>query len=373
MMIKLAAPQIGDEECEAVTRVLRSGNLVQGEEVRAFEGRLAQFIGAPYAAAVSSGTSALYISLAALDVGPGDAVFLPAFTFPATANVVELRGARTVLVEVDPQTYCVTGALLRAALETFRGPERPRAAIPVHEFGAPCDMGEVGRVARGAGLAVVEDAACALGTTSAGHHVGTFGALGCFSWHPRKGITTGEGGAVVTSESRLDERARWFRNHGMVDGGAGPHELVAPSLNLRMTDVQAALGSVQLGRFPDWLRLRSQIADGYAEAIRDEPLLRPPAAVPGHAWQTYMVVLSRSVSREQVIEAMRRRGVETGIGAYGLHLLAYYRKKYGFRPDDFPAARELHEQGLAIPLHAGLTSEEVARVRAALRESLREA
>lgn len=361
-MIRLAAPQIGDEECEAVSNVLKSGFLVQGESVRRFEARIARYVGTRFAAAVSNGTAALYVSLMALGIGPGDAVFVPAFTFPATFSVVELRGARPVLVDVDPETYCMTPSGLRGAVDQWKGSERARAVVPVHEFGAPCDMTEIMGVARKHGLRVIEDAACALGSYHEGYHVGTFGATGCFSWHPRKGITTGEGGSVVTSDPDLHDRVLSLRNHGLSGPDSGTADLVAPSLNFRMTEFQAALGREQLRRFPRWLATRKRLAGSYLSRLRNVPGLRLPKALDGHSWQSFMVVLPRSSRRDAMEEALRRRNIESGLGAHAIHMLSYCRKKYEYERDDFPVAAELYQWGLALPMHARLTGGDVETV-----------
>ncbi len=369
-MIRLAAPDMGEEEIDSVARVLRSGFLVQGERVAEFEGRLARFIGAPYVAAVSNGTAALYVALGALDIGPGDTVFVPAFTFPAAYSAVELRGARPVLVDVDPTTYCVTAGALKRAIEGHTGREHPRAVIAVHEFGAPCEMAKLDAVARTHDLSMIEDAACALGTTSEGRHVGTFGALGSFSWHPRKGITTGEGGAVTTSDPALHERVLALRNHGLRAGVTGETDLVSPSLNFRLTEFQAALGTAQLARFPAWLQTRRVLAAAYLDRLKGTRGLRLPAAVEGHAWQTFMVVLGPGIDRHAVQRDLHEKGVEAGMGAHAIHLLTHARQKHGYRREDFPVAAELFERGLAIPIHQGVTKANAATVCDALEASL---
>ncbi|MGQ0798265.1 MAG: DegT/DnrJ/EryC1/StrS family aminotransferase [Methanobacteriota archaeon] len=369
-MIQLAQPQIGREECDEVSRVLRSGRLVQGTRVLRFERSIARFIRARWVAAVSSGTSALYVALGAMGIGPGDAVFVPAFTFPATFSVIELRGARPVLVDVDPTTYCMTAVGLRRAVEEFNGRERRRAVLPVHEFGCPCEMSDLVRVAGDMQLHIIEDAACAIGTTFRGRHVGTFGAFGCFSWHPRKGITTGEGGAIVSADSNLHARVAALRNHGLEEGDAGTSDLSAPSLNFRMTEFQAALGSIQLRRLPRWLQIRRALARLYLSRLRDLEDLRLPADVQGHSWQTFMAILPHGIPRIAVRKKLRAKGIEASFGAHAIHMLSYCRKRYGYRPSDFPVSAELYERGLAIPLLQGLSREDVLAVCSALTKSL---
>ena len=225
-MIRLIIPEIGDEEVQAVSAVLRSGYLVQGKHVEDFEHRVAAFVGVKHAVAVSSGTAALHVALAALDIGPGDDVLVPDFTFPATANVVALLGATPVLVDVDPATFNTTADLLRPAITP-----RTKAIMPVHLFGQPAEMQPILDLAAEHGLAVVEDAACALGALYHGRPCGSLGQLGCFSFHPRKVITTGEGGMIVTDDDALAERLRLLRNHGMAKH-AGRHPFCAARLQL---------------------------------------------------------------------------------------------------------------------------------------------
>jgi len=370
-MIRLTEPRFGEEEINAVTAVLKSGMLVQGKQVAAFEKALAEYMGAEFVVAVSSGTAALHLALAALGIGPGAAVLVPAFTFPATANVVELQGARPVLVDVDPATYCLTPLGLEQAIKAWKGPERLRAVIPVHEFGAPCDMEGIVAVARDAGIAVVEDAACALGTRYGGHHVGLFGEVGCFSWHPRKAITTGEGGAIVARTFTMYRRLTLLRNHGMERRDDGTTDFILPGFNYRMTEFQAVLGKVQLNRFDETLAIRKKLVDLYRQELAHIYNLRLPSEVPGHSWQTFMVVLPKGTERRQLISVLRNQKIETNLGAQALHMLSYYHKRYGFVPADYPVAAELFERGLALPLHPGLTEEDVGMVASALKGALK--
>ena len=369
-MIRLVEPQIGEEEFRAVREVLSTGMLIQGKRVAEFEAVLAEFMGATQVLAVSSGTAALHLALAALGIGPGDAVFVPAFTFPATANVVELQRARPVFVDVDPETYCITEATLREAIRTWAGPERPRAVMPVHEFGAPCPMDDIMSVAREFGLVVIEDAACALGTVYHGRHVGTLGEIGCFSWHPRKAITTGEGGAVVTQDAKLHDRVSLLRNHGMQRNGDGMVDFVAPGFNYRMTEFQAVLGTSQLRRFEQALAARRSLAVLYRCELSGVPGLRLPADIPGHSWQTFMIVLPEGVRRKAVIAHLHSNGIESNLGAQALHLLSYYGEKYGYYRQQYPVAAELYERGLALPIHGALSQKSGAFIAAAIKEAM---
>ncbi len=357
-MIRLARPSIGPEEIAAVTSVLESGMLVQGEIVARFEREIAALVGCEHAVMTSSGTAALHVALLALGIGRGDAVFVPAFTFPATANVVELVGARPVFVDVDPRTYCMTAASLERAIDAWDGVERARAVMPVHEFGAPCGR-DVFESSHARDLLVVEDAACAFGTRVGARHAGTLGNVGCFSWHPRKAITSAEGGCLVTDDAELARLARLLRSHGLERSASGAFDLSLPGFNYRMTEIHAALGLVQLGRHERWLAVRRELALRYRANLASSPHLELPADVEGHAWQTFMVVLPSAVDRDRVIGLLLEEGVETNLGAHALHCLAFYRDRYGLDRGAHPVATRLFERGLALPAHPGLEPSDV--------------
>ena len=367
-MIRLTEPDISSKELDAVCEVLKSGMLVQGKQVEAFEQDLGRYMEAQYVVACSSGTAALHLSLLAMGVGRGDAVFVPAFTFPATVNAVEHVGAKPILVDVDPKTFCITPEGLDEALGAWNGPENPRIVIVVHEFGAPCEMDRIITLSNEAGLSVVEDAACALGSRYKEQHVGTFAATGCFSWHPRKAITTGEGGAVVTSDEELYLRLTMLRNHGMKKKSDGTIDFVVPGFNYRLTNFQAVLGLTQLKRFPKRLTDRNNLAGVYLRELAEVPGLRLPLEIEGHTWQTFMVVLPDGVKQAEIIAKLRQQGIETNIGAQGIHMLSYFRNRYGYKKNNYPVAAELFEQGLALPLHPLLTENQIVMISNSLKE-----
>lgn len=369
-MIRLSVPNIGDAECQAVERVLRSGQLVHGEEGERFEQELAAYLGVEDVVVVTSGTSALHLALVALGIGPGDAVIVPDFTFPATANVVELVGARPVFVDVDPRTYNMTPEGLRAAIEAWQGPERLRAVMPVHEFGCPADMTGIMAIASAHGLKVVEDAACALGATHEGRMAGTIGDAGCFSFHPRKALTTGEGGAIATHDRDIAHRLRQLRNHGMERSPNGI-EFVLPGYNYRLTNFQAALGRVQLTKFAGWLEARRTLKRVYDECLAKVADLSLPADVPGHSWQTYMVVLPDGCDRAEVIAMLRSAGIEANMGAQSVVSQPYYRQRYGFTMENWNSVK-LFKQGLALPFFEAIEPEQLREIAAALAAALPE-
>jgi dTDP-4-amino-4,6-dideoxygalactose transaminase len=346
-MLKLSQPNISEEAIAAVAEVLRSGQLVHGAESDAFERELADYLGCDEVVLVSSGTAALHIALLALDIGPGDAVIVPDFTFPATANVVSITGARPVIVDVDSETYTLDVKQLEQVVCKWSGPERLRAVIPVHEFGRVADMVEINRIAKAYGLLVVEDAACALGASQAEHKAGTLGDLGCFSFHPRKTLTTGEGGAISTNNPRLAQRLRRLRNHGMERNQDGMN-FFEPATNYRLTNFQAALGRAQLPKLDSWISNRTRLASAYLELLKPlqaRGLLYLPFQLSGHSWQTFMVVNTSGQPRSQIIHSLRQAGVEANLGAQSLSVLGIY----GGSEQTAPCGGNLFREGIALP------------------------
>ncbi|HEY4621255.1 MAG TPA: DegT/DnrJ/EryC1/StrS family aminotransferase [Gaiellaceae bacterium] len=346
--IRLARPDVGEAELQAVSEVVASGQLTMGPKVAELEAAVARAVGTAHAAAVSSGTAALHLALLALEIGPGDEVIVPAYTFPATANAVELCGARAVLVDVDPDTFVVDPAAVAAAV----GP-RTRAVVAVHLFGRPVEW-EALQTAVPQEVVLVEDAAGALGARYRGTRCGALGVVGCLSFHPRKIVTTGEGGAVTTDEAGLDAAVRRLRHHGW----AAPGDMPAPGFNYRLPDLLCAIGIPQLARLEELLAARERVAGWYSERL--EHLVLTPRAAEGdrHGWQAYVVQLDR---RDEALRALREDGIEAQIGTWALHRLGAY-------PDQgpFPGADRAFERALALPFSTTTTEVEVERVCAVL-------
>ena len=368
-MLRLCRPQISPKAVDAVVRVLQSGNLVQGIEVQSFEAELAEYLGCEQTILVSSGTAALHLALMAIDIRPGDAVLVPDFTFPATGNVVSQLGARVVLVDVDPNTYTLDLLALERQLRSWSGPERLRAVMPVHEFGAPVAMDRLMTLAERFKLKVVEDAACALGARYQGRRLGTWGELGCFSFHPRKTLTTAEGGLLSTNNSALADRLRALRSHGMVrsDGQVRFNQI---GLNYRLTDLQAALGRHQLPNLDKWIARRRELAELYRSKLADlaeKGHLRLPLDLLGHSYQTFMIVLASRYQRSEVIQRLAGMGIEANLGAQSLSELGLY----GTQPTHLISS-ELYRHGVAIPLHESLRDEDALQIVAALKKILAE-
>jgi len=346
--IRLARPDVGAAELAAVGEVIATGQLTMGPKVGEFEAAVAGVVGTAHAAAVSSGTAALHLALLALEIGPGDEVIVPAYTFPATANVVELCGARAVLVDIDPDTFDIDPSAVAAAVTS-----KTRAVMAVHLFGRPVDWAAL-QTAVPQDVPLVEDAAGALGARYRGTPCGALGVAACLSFHPRKIVTTGEGGAVTTDEAALDAAVRRFRHHGWATLGDMP----SPGFNYRLPDLLCAIGIPQLARLEELLAARERVARWYTERL--EHFVLTPSAADGdrHGWQAYVVQLDR---RDEALAALRAAAIEAQIGTWALHRLEPYRPQGAF-----PGADRAFERALALPFATTTTEAEVERVAAVL-------
>lgn len=376
-LVRLARPAFGPEDSAALAAVLDSGHVLAGPQVARFEARLAEQLGSPHVVAVSSGTAALHLALLALPVRRGTAVVLPAYTFPATLNAVLHAGLRPVLVDIDPSTFNVDEDRCQQTLAASR---EPVVFLPVHEFGLPAPMDALANTLAAGRHLVVEDAACAIGSSMsvAGlqHAAGAWGTIGCLSFHPRKVLTTAEGGALATADPVLADRLRLLRNHGMVRRPGEPVTVFeASGLNYRLSDLHAALGNRQLDILPDLLADRRRIAEAYlqrfapddgGESRRVPGLLLPriPRGVQPN-WQSFVVRLPRGRDRDSTIHALLARGVEVAAGAHALHVQPAYRRLPGF-DHPFPGALDAFERAIALPMPWQLTDSELDRVVDAL-------
>lgn len=364
--IWLARPYTDEAEIDEVRAVLASGYLTQGPKVAEFEALIAERVGARHAFAVTSATTALHLSLVALGIGPGDEVLVPDFTFPATANVVVQQGAVPVLVEIDLDTFGVNAADLERKITA-----RTRAIMPVHAFGLSADMGSVMEIADRHGLAVIEDAACALGASYRGRPCGSIGTAGCFSFHPRKSITTGEGGMIITGDDALAARITLLRSHGGIRE-RGRFSFEAAGFNYRLSDILAAVGVAQVRKLDKLLDARRRVAGWYDRALAGTSGLRLPV-VPEwgeHTYQSYVVLLDPALDRDAVIEQLRGEGVESTLGTYALHAQPYFSRTLRMRPGDLPNSFRAFTSSLALPLHAGLEQGDVDYVAERLRSAI---
>lgn len=375
MTIPLARPWFDKADEQSVLETLRSGWVGPGPKVAAFEQHFAEYVGTPHAAAVSSCTAALHLAVLAAGFGADDEVLVPAFTWISTPNAVEHVGARPIFCDIDPVTFNIdmADAARRVTSQT-------RGIIPVHLFGLAADMDAVGDLARRRNLFVIEDAACALGCYYGDRHVGTLGDVGCFSFHPRKSITTGEGGMLTTGRQPLDVTFRSLRDIGSDRANYSPERAVqqllpdhdALGFNYRLTDLQAALGLTQLAKFNAILELRLDCARRYHELINGSTLaawLQPPTLPRGreHAYQAYVCRLKPPdddeatleqwhVRRNRLMQHLFEAGVATRPGTHAPHMLGYYRDKYRIRAADYPQSWRADWLTLAIPLYAQMTS-----------------
>lgn len=372
-VIDIAKPVLGDEEWQALREPLESGWLTQGPKVRAFEEAFALRHGVRYAVATTSCTTALHLALSALNVGPGDEVIVPAFTFVATANAVLYCGATPIFVDVRLDTYNIDSALVSAAVT-----DRTRAVIPVHLFGLCADIESL-RTAVPDRVAVIEDAACAAGSAYKGIPAGSLGLAGCFSFHPRKSITTGEGGMLTTDDEALAKRARTLRSHGASVSEEMRHHSRAPQVapafnvigyNYRMTDLQAAIGLVQLGKLDRFIAERRIWASWYGEQLGDLEWLNLPVCPDNctHGWQSFVARLrdDAPLKRNDLMARLQAMGISTRQGTHAVTELNYYRDRYDLRQKQFPNAAKLQEQTLALPLHNAMSPGDYERVSTAL-------
>ena len=374
-VVQISLPSTGEEEWQACREPLMSGWLTQGPKVAAFEKAFAARHQVNHALAVTSCTTGLHLALAALDIGPGDEVVVPAFTWVATANVVIYCGATPVFVDVDRETFNLDVAQVAA-----RVTPRTKAVIAVHLFGLCAEIDDL-RAVLPPGVAIVEDAACAAGASFKGKPVGSLGELAAFSFHPRKSVTTGEGGMVTTNDPELAERINQMRNHGATlseeQRHRGPQPYLLPEFdvlgyNYRMTDLQGAVGLVQFQKLDAFIDERARWAAWYREQLEGISWLRLPEAATGsrHGWQafvTYVDPQRAPMPRNELMEKLQAEGIATRPGTHAVHMLAYYRKRYGLRPADFPAARDCNDHSMAIPLHNRMTEDDYRYVADEIR------
>lgn len=363
--IPISLPVTGLEEWEAAKEPLLSGWLTSGPKVREFEQLFAEKHAVKHALAVTSATTALHLAMVALDVGPGDEVIVPAFTWVSTANVVLYCGAKVVFVDVDPTTFNICPKDLAKRIT-----DNTKAVIPVHLFGLCADMDAIKHVS--AGIPLVEDGACAAGAAYKGTPAGALGTIGCFSFHPRKSVTTGEGGMLTTNDDKIAELLGMLRNHGASvseeQRHRGPRPYILPDFNLlgfnyRMTDLQGAVGVTQLKKLDKFINERDVWAAWYKEQLKEIRWLRTPSCSPGykHGWQSFVTFVDESASpcsRNEIMEKLQERGIATRPGTHAVHMLSYYRDRFGYVPEDYPGARAASDFSMAIPLHNRMTHED---------------
>ncbi len=365
-MLRLNVPFSGEEEIAEIRQVLESGYLTQGPKVLEFENAVRAIVGSKHAFAMSSATTALHLSLVAMGIGHGDEILVSDFTYPASGNVIIQRGAIPVCVDVLPDTYAMDPADLARKITP-----KSKAIMVVHPFGLSADMDPILALANAHNLKVIEDAACALGSKYKGRFCGAIGDVGCYSFHPRKSITTGEGGMIMTEDSELAQKIICLRSHGGIRKEFYL-EFIEAGFNYRLSDVLAALGVAQLRRL-QWLidgkreraaQLRALLAGlkGFVEPV--EP------ADHFHTYQSFVIVLEDQYNRDQVIAKMRAAGVETTLGTYAMHAQPSFAKRYGTKPGDLPVSNRLQNQALTLPLYPQMTPADLELVARSLESAL---
>ena len=380
MQIPMAKPCFGEEEKEAVARVLESGWVVQGPRVAEFEKMVTESTKAKFAKASSNCTTALHLALLSSGIGPGDRVLVPSFTYVASANAIEYTGATPVFVDINPYTFNIEPQKIADYLEREQIQQSNiKAIMPVHLFGLSADMNPIMEIARQYKLCVVEDAACALGALYQNKHVGTFGTAGCFSFHPRKSVTTGEGGMIITNNEGIATVIESLRNHGASISDLARHQnagFLLPEFNVlgynyRMTDLQGAIGVEQMKKLPYIVAKRIERAKIYDEQLKGVEYLQLPSAPEGceHVYQSYVTQIKNPTAktlslnelneiRNRIMFRLEERGIATRQGTHAVHTLGYYRQKYHLDYDSYPASLAADRLSITLPLYAQMTDEE---------------
>lgn len=364
--IQISLPVTGEEEWHATKEPLMTGWLTSGPKVAEFEKLFADRHQVKYAFAVTSATTGLHLALVALNVGPGDEVIVPAFTWVSTANVVLYCGATVVFVDVDPVTFNIDCDDLKKRITS-----KTKAIIPVHLFGLCADIDTIKKIAPN--IPIIEDGACAAGAGYKGKPAGSLGDIGCFSFHPRKSVTTGEGGMVTTNNAQLADLIGMLRNHGASiseeQRHKGPKPYILPDFNLmgfnyRMTDLQGAVGVVQIKKLDKFIDEREKWAAYYDKELSTIPWLRTPQfdkEINKHGWQSYVTYIDPKTSpntRNDLMEHLQQQGIATRPGTHAVHMLGFYATKYNIKPTDFPGAQAANDNSMSIPLHNRMSAED---------------
>ena len=387
MKVPITRPWFDDAEKNTIVKPLETGWVVQGPYVAEFEKKFAAFTGAKYAYATSNCTTALHLGLLALGIGPGDRVIVPSFTFIASANVVEYVGATPIFCDIDLTTYNIDVGQARRLLESDT--ERTiKAIMPVNLFGLCADLPAVMELAEEFDLKVIEDSACGLGGSIDGKHSGTFGHVGCFSFHPRKAITTGEGGMIVTDDPQIAERVVSLRDHGgtksdrerhLAKGGFALPDYNVVGYNYRMTDFQGAVGTCQMDKLQTILDTRRTLATKYDRDLSNSKNIRPPVIPQGYlsGYQAYVgmyingndtteltinTIDELGAERNKLMANLEESGISTRQGTHAVHIQGYYKKKYSLRETDYLNSYAADRLTIALPLFHGMSNKEYTYV-----------
>jgi len=369
--IPLTRPYFDEEEIEELKEVLDSGWVSQGPKTKEFEDAFAKYVGAKYAVAVTNCTAALHLSLLGIGIEKGDEVLVADFTHPATGHAVLYCGAKPVFIDVDPKTYNIDPGLIEEKIT-----EKTKAIIPVHTFGQPADMDPIMEIASDYGLRVIEDAACAHGAKYKGNFAGTIGDTGCFSFHARKGMTTGEGGMVVTDNKELAEEIRSLSVYGTVSAWDREKsdkfiipEFVKLGYNYKMSDISAAVGIVQLRRLNKLIEKKRTLARYWNEKLQDLELIEPPYCSEDvrHVYQSYVALVDKRINRNKLIERLRKEGIQTQIGTYACHIQPVYNSN-----QRCPNSLDIFNRSLSLPMYYKLREEDIDVATSILKKTMEE-
>lgn len=387
--LPITKPLFDNTEIELITEVLKSGWVVQGPKVAEFERLIAEFTGAKHAIATTSCTTALHLALVAAGIGPGDEVLLPSLTYVASANAIKYVGAMPVFVDVDPRTFTIGPHRLASIVRDRTGSGKLKAIMPVSLFGLCCDMNRINDLAKQNDLIVIEDAACGLGGYRQGHHAGREALAGCFSFHPRKAITTGEGGMIITDSQQLADLARSLRDHGASKSDLERHFQAGGSLlpefnqlgfNYRLTDIQGALGVAQMGKLEAILAERGRLAASYDTLLADQKDIVTPCKPSEyqHGYQSYVCLFrpptdmnapsawndiqASNKARNRLMASLEAEGISVRQGTHAVHTLGYYQASYRLADTDFPVSYMVDRLSITLPLFPGMTESDQQRV-----------
>lgn len=366
-MIRLNVPFTDDDELSEIKNVFGTGYLTQGPKTEEFEASVKALLGCRNAVATSSATAALHLALVGIGIEAGDEVLVSDFTYPASANVIIQTGANPVCVDVLPDTYAMDAMDMQS-----RVTKKTKAVIVVHPFGLSADMDLIKDIAQKHNIYIIEDAACALGSKYKGNYCGTMGDVGCFSFHPRKSITTGEGGMMITELDELATKAKILRSHGGIRREYY-FSFEEAGFNYKLSDISAAVGVAQLRKLRWIIEQRRDRAHRLGKMLGGIDCITLPHDPDDcfHTFQSYVITLDNNINRDKIIHRMRQRGVETTIGTYALHSQPVFNRKYQYKPGFLPVSHRLFCNSLTLPTSCNMTDEELVIVSESLKECLR--
>lgn len=356
-MLKVSHPQYSNKIKSEIDKILRSGNLTQGKYVNQLEKKIRNYFNTKYALALSSGTAALHLSLLAKNIKESDEIIIPAFSYIATANVIELVKAKPILVDVNMDDFCINTDKIEKVIS-----KKTKAIMPVHEFGMPSNLDKLENISKKYNIELIEDCACAFGSKYKDKFVGAFGVSGCFSLHPRKTITSGEGGILITNKIKIYNYVKSMRSHGInLDF---KRDYIYAGLNYRMTEIQAALGLDELNNYNKKLRYRLEIVKIYQKYLSEIKWIKIPNIMKNRKsiFQSYHIVIKNNVNRDHFIEYLNKNNIQAVIGAQAIHEQSYYKKKYKFKKNDYPNASNLYHKGLCLPLGSHVKKRDVINI-----------